>query len=360
MNHFFETSREEAAALAKEAGFPAFRTRQLYEWVYEKNITSLDQMTNLGQQYKEYLERTYRFRTIRVRKVLTDSKGETIKFLLTLDDGNTLEMVIMRYLNRDASKERNTLCLSSQVGCPVGCPFCATGKEGLVRNLRSGEILEQVSIANEYLKEFGARIGNVVFMGMGEPLLNREQVFAAAAVIHDDFGISSRRITISTSGHVEGIRAMADQELKYVLAVSLHAARNELRDELVPLNRKYPLEKLMEACRYYRQKTGKRITFEYIMLRGVNDSLEDALALEKLTRGIPRKFNLIPFNPFPGSPLLPSSPEKVDLFAERLRKSGFVVTVRESRGQDVQASCGNLFALAEETTTLEEERPKEG
>ena len=342
MNHFFETSREEAASLAKEAGFPAFRTRQLYEWVYEKNITSLDQMTNLGQQYKEYLERTYRFRTIRVRKVLTDSKGETIKFLLTLDDGNTLEMVIMRYLNRDASKERNTLCLSSQVGCPVGCPFCATGKEGLVRNLRSGEILEQVSIANEYLKEFGARIGNVVFMGMGEPLLNREQVFAAAAVIHDDFGISSRRITISTSGHVEGIRAMADQELKYVLAVSLHAARNELRDELVPLNRKYPLEKLMEACRYYRQKTGKRITFEYIMIDGKNLEERDARELARCLEGLDSHINGIPINAVEGSGFKRPSKKTIFRFKSLCESLGLSFSVREEKGLEIDGACGQL------------------
>ena len=342
MIHFFETSREEAARLAKEEGFPAFRTRQLYEWVYDKNVTSLEQMTNLGQQYKEHLERTYRFRTIKVLKVLTDSKEETIKFLLELEDGNTLEMVIMRYLNRDASKERNTLCLSSQVGCPVGCPFCATGKDGLVRNLRRGEILEQVSIANDYLKELGARIGNVVFMGMGEPLLNRDQVFAAAAGIHDDFGISSRRITISTSGHVEGIRAMADQGLKYVLAVSLHAARDELRDELVPLNRKYPLQALMEACRYYREKTGKRITFEYIMIDGKNLEERDAKELSRLLEGLDSHINGIPINTVPGSGFIRPTKKTVFRFKSLCEGLGLSFSVREEKGLEIDGACGQL------------------
>lgn len=342
MIHYFDASQEEAEDRIREAGFPAFRARQLREWVYEKDVLDPGSMGNLGKAFRSFLEEEFRFRTIRVLKVLKDPKGETIKFLLELEDKNTLEMVIMRYLNRDASKERNTLCLSSQVGCPVGCPFCATGQSGLVRNLRTGEILEQVALANEYLKETGTRIGNVVFMGMGEPLLNKENVFRAVDGLHRDFGISSRRITLSTSGHVDGIRAMADAELKVVLAISLHGAEDALRDQLVPLNRKYPLASLMDACRYYQKKTGKRITFEYILIDGVNIGESHARELAALLKGIDCHINGIPINAVEGSAFKRPSRNAVYRFKSLCEGYGLSFSVREEKGQEIEGACGQL------------------
>lgn len=342
MINFFSLSKEAVTDKVKVDGFPGFRASQLLDWVYKKNVIDLERMTNLNTGFRDYLKHEFSFRSLTIITRKIDQKGETVKYLLSLEDGNTLEMVIMRYLNRDQSKERNTLCLSSQVGCPVGCPFCATGQSGLVRNLKTEEIVEQVILANEYLGTLGERVNNVVFMGMGEPFLNRNNVFPAADLIKNNFNISSRRITLSTSGVVEGIRAMADLEMKYVLAVSLHGARDDLRNTLVPLNTKYNLEELMRACRYYQNSTNKRITFEYIIIDGINMSDQDARELGRLLKGIDCHINGIPINAVPGSRFKRPSRNKVYHFKALCEAQGLSFSIREEKGLDVEGACGQL------------------
>lgn len=342
MEHFYGKDKVELRKDAKEAGHPAFRTDQLLDWVYDKGISDVGAMKNLGKKYIQYLHLNYRFETINILQVKKDSKEETIKFLLELEDGNTVEMVIMRYLHKDHTKERNTLCLSCQVGCPIGCPFCATGQSGLVRNLTTGEIVEQVFIANRYLASLGGRIGNVVFMGMGEPLLNRDAVFKGAGIIRESFGISSRRITISTSGVLEGIREMAKLDLKYVLAISLHGANDELRNRLVPLNKGQGLGSLIKVCKEYQDITRKRITFEYIMIEGQNIQERDARELATLLKGIDCHINGIPINGVPGSEFQRPSRNASRRFMGMCQNLGLSFSIREEKGTDIDGACGQL------------------
>ena len=333
----------------------AFQVRQIYRWMYNARRLHPREMTNLSKTLRETLEKSYSWEPLLLEKTALSQDGSE-KMLFRLPDGHRVETVYI------PEKERKTFCLSTQVGCKFRCRFCHTGAMGFRRNLTGQEIVFQLLFAlNRYSLPPTERI-NIVFMGMGEPLENLPALKEALPVITDPEGIavSTRRITLSTLGIADKLEEFIRLFPAVKIALSLHFPTPEGRLLYMPAQRVHPVEESLDLLRRLKERLRHRVTFEYIKHRGVNDSLEDALALEKLTRGIPRKFNLIPFNPFPGSPLLPSSPEKVDLFAERLRKSGFVVTVRESRGQDVQASCGNLFALAEETTTLEEERPKEG
>lgn len=342
MINFFRLSKEDVIKKVTDAGFPAFRGRQLLEWVYEKNIQDIDKMSNLDKGFKSYLAANVRFINLETVKIIEDEKGETVKFLLLLGDRHTIEMVIMRYKDRDRSKNRNTICLSSQVGCKVRCPFCATGTSGLLRNLKAEEIIQQVAIANNYLLQFDTRITNVVFMGMGEPFYNQEEVLKAAEIIRDNYEISSRKITISTSGLIEGIRAMADQNLKYVLAISLHAPTDRVRDYLVPINKRYPLNELMKACRYYQSKTKKRITFEYIMIDKMNIWPDDARMLANLLKGIDCHINGIPVNSVPDSEF--KRPKKKDIytFKNLCEQYGLSFSIREEKGLDIDGACGQL------------------
>ena len=342
MINFFKLSKEEVVNKIVAAGFPAFRGKQLLDWVYNKNIVEIETMSNLDKKFKEYLESNIKFISLETVKILEDEKGETIKFLLLLGDRNTVEMVIMRYKDKDASKNRNTLCLSSQVGCKVKCPFCATGTSGLVRNLKAEEIVQQVAIANAYLKQFDTRINNVVFMGMGEPFYNKDEVLKAAGLIKDNFEISSRKITISTSGLVDGIKELADKDLKYVLAISLHAPTDRVRDYLVPVNKKYPLNELMKACRYYQMKTKKRITFEYIMIDSMNIWPDDARQLANLVKGIDCHINGIPVNSVSNSEF--KRPKRKDIYAFKklCEEYGLSFSIREEKGTDIDGACGQL------------------
>jgi len=282
-----------------------------------------------------------------VTRRLTSSDG-TIKWLLRFPDGNEAETVYI------PDKDRGTLCISSQVGCTLTCSFCHTGTQKLVRNLSVGEITGQVMLAMDELGDWpagkpGRRLTNIVLMGMGEPLFNYENVAAAMRIIMsgEGVGLSKRRITLSTSGVVPEI-ARCGAELGVNLAISLHAVRDELRDELVPINRKYPLAELIEACRTYPGlSNARRITWEYVMLDGVNDSDEDCAALLKLIRGIPSKINLIPFNPWPGSPYECSGDRRIEAFAARVLKAGYASPVRTPRGRDILAACGQLKSASE-------------
>jgi len=335
----------EAAVVA--AGLPKFRARQLWRWVWRHGLTSFEEMSDLGKPVRQAFADMFTLDRPAVTRRLTSSDG-TIKWLLRFPDGNEAETVYI------PDKDRGTLCISSQVGCTLTCSFCHTGTQKLVRNLSVGEITGQVMLAMDELGDWpagkpGRRLTNIVLMGMGEPLFNYENVAAAMRIIMsgEGVGLSKRRITLSTSGVVPEI-ARCGAELGVNLAISLHAVRDELRDELVPINRKYPLAELIEACRTYPGlSNARRITWEYVMLDGVNDSDEDCAELLKLIRGIPSKINLIPFNPWPGSPYECSGDRRIEAFAARVLKAGYASPVRTPRGRDILAACGQLKSASE-------------
>ena len=335
-------SARELEEAVTEAGLPKFRARQLWRWVWRHGLTSFDEMSDLGKPVRAQLADMFSLGRPAVTQRLKSSDG-TIKWLLRFADGSEAETVYI------PDRHRGTLCISSQVGCTLTCSFCHTGTQKLVRNLTAGEICGQVLLAMDELGDWPAgkperRLTNIVLMGMGEPLFNYDNVAKAMRIVMsgEGVGLSKRRITLSTSGVVPEI-ARAGADLGVNLAISLHAVRDDLRDELVPINRKYPLAELIEACRNYPGlSNARRITWEYVMLDGVNDSDEDCAALLKLIKGIPSKLNLIPFNPWPGSPYACSSDDRIEAFAAKVLKAGYASPVRTPRGRDILAACGQL------------------
>ena len=316
------------------------RVNQIWGWVYNKGINSIDEMTTLSLDLREELKRYHNLE----RPQISDeqiSKDGTKKWLLKFNDGSEVETVFI------PDDERGTLCVSSQVGCTLNCTFCHTGTQRLVRNLTSQEIVSQIIIAKDSLSEWGKeprQITNIVMMGMGEPLYNFESVRDGILTMSDDAGlsISKRKITLSTSGIVPKIK-MAGDEIGSMLAISLHATNNDLRNEIVPINKKYPIEELLEACRNYPGlSNSKRITFEYVMLKGVNDSEAEARDLVKLISGIPAKINLIPFNSWPGSSYECSDWEQIEKFGDIINRGGYASPIRTQRGEDISAACGQL------------------
>ena len=335
------------AAVVADLGLPAFRAGQLWHWVYHRGATDFADMTSLGKALRTALAARFSAGRPAVARHVTSADG-TQKWLLRLADGHQIETVFI------PEDDRGTLCVSSQVGCTLACRFCHTGTQKLVRNLSAAEIVGQVMVARDALGEWPAssesrRISHIVMMGMGEPLYNYDNVAAALRVIMDGDGIaiSRRRITLSTAGVVP-LMDRVGEELGVKLAVSLHATNDALRDRIVPLNKKFPLKDLMAACRRYPGvKNSRRITFEYVMLDGVNDSAADARALAKLIAGIPAKLNLIPFNPWPGAPYNRSSDKAIERFAEIVRKAGYPSPVRRPRGEDILAACGQLKSASQ-------------
>jgi len=335
-----------AAAVAETGGKP-FRARQLWRWVYRSGARDFAAMTDLAKSFRAELEERFTVGRPAIDRGQTSTDG-TRKWLLGLDDGAQVEAVHI------PEEDRGALCVSSQVGCTLTCRFCHTGTQRLVRNLTAREIVGQVMLARDELDEWrkpaeDRRFTNIVMMGMGEPLYNYDAVAHALKIVMDGegIGISKRRITLSTSGVVPMMRRCGE-ELGVNLAVSLHAVTDELRDELVPLNRKYPIAELMAACRDYPgTSNARRITFEYVMLDGVNDSPAEARALVRLLDGIPAKVNLIPFNPWPGAPYDCSSPERIERFARLLLDAGYASPVRTPRGRDIAAACGQLKSETE-------------
>ena len=316
------------------------RVSQIWGWVYNKGINSIDEMTTLSLDLREELKKYHNLK----RPQISDeqiSKDGTKKWLLKFNDGSEVETVFI------PDDERGTLCVSSQVGCTLNCTFCHTGTQRLVRNLTSQEIVSQIIIAKDSLSEWGQeprQITNIVMMGMGEPLYNFESVRDGILTMSDDAGlsISKRKITLSTSGIVPKIK-MAGDEIGSMLAISLHATNNDLRNEIVPINKKYPIEELLEACRNYPGlSNSKRITFEYVMLKGVNDSEAEARDLVKLISGIPAKINLIPFNSWPGSSYECSDWEQIEKFGDIVNRGGYASPIRTPRGEDISAACGQL------------------
>jgi len=330
-----------------ELGEKSFRASQVMQWIHQKGTTDFQQMSNLSQAMRDHLQNNTVIHMPEVVYDATSSDG-TRKWLLQLDDGNRIEAV---YIPED---DRGTLCVSSQVGCALDCSFCSTGRRGFNRNLSTAEIIAQVLLATRLIdeeKKPGRTITNVVLMGMGEPLLNFDNVVRAVRIMMDDFayGLSKRRVTVSTAGVVPAMDRLGDI-LDMRLAVSLHAPDDELRNSLVPLNRKYPLQQLMAACRRFidKQSARSRITFEYVLLDGVNDSEQHAQQLIKLVKGIPTLMNLIPFNPFAGSGYKTSPVKRVERFNKILADAGITTVVRRTRGDDIDAACGQLVGKIED------------
>ncbi|MGB5519107.1 MAG: 23S rRNA (adenine(2503)-C(2))-methyltransferase RlmN [Gammaproteobacteria bacterium] len=328
-------------------GEKSFRATQVIQWIHQKAVIDFQQMSNLSQVLRDHLRNTTRIDLPEVVFDATSSDG-TRKWVLQLDDGNRIETVYI------PEPDRGTLCISSQAGCALDCSFCSTGRRGFNRNLTTAEIIAQVWLAARLIedeKKPGRKVTNVVLMGMGEPLLNFDNVVAAVRIMMDDFayGLSKRRVTISTAGVVPAIDRLGDM-LDMRLAVSLHAPDDELRNSLVPLNRKYPLAELMAACRRFidKQNTRSRITFEYVLLDGVNDSDQHARELVKLVSGIPTLMNLIPFNPFAESGYNTSTKRRVEQFNRILADAGITTVVRRTRGEDIDAACGQLVGKIED------------
>ncbi len=358
-------SRPELAERLGEIGVPEkqrkMRAQQLWHWMYVRGAQTFADMTNVSKDMRAELEKHF---TVDRPEVVTEqiSNDGTRKWLLRLpgDGVGRAHEVECVYI---PETDRGTLCVSSQVGCTLNCSFCHTGTQRLVRNLTAGEIVGQIMVARDRLNDWIDRetpngnrlVTNIVMMGMGEPLYNFDAVRDALLIVSDNegIGISRRRITLSTSGVVPNIARTGD-EIGVMLAISLHAVRDELRNELVPLNRKYPIKELLDACRAYPgSSNSRRITFEYVMLKGVNDSLDDARLLVKLLKGIPAKINLIPFNPWPGSKYECSDWEQIEKFSEYVFNAGYSSPVRTPRGRDILAACGQLKSETEKLSARE-------
>jgi 23S rRNA (adenine2503-C2)-methyltransferase len=359
-------SREEIAAQLEAVGVASaqrkMRVQQLWHWIYFRGSKSFDEMTSVSKETRAELAKHF---TVDRPEVVAEqiSNDGTRKWLLRLPSGDSLERPHEVECVYIPETDRGTLCVSSQVGCTLNCTFCYTGTQRLVRNLTAGEIVGQVMVARDRLNDWADRVTptgsrlvtNVVMMGMGEPLYNFEAVRDALLIVADNegIGISRRRITLSTSGVVPNIVRTGD-EIGVMLAISLHAVRDELRNELVPLNRKYPIAELLQACRDYPgSSNARRITFEYVMLKGVNDSLDDAKLLVKMLKGIPAKINLIPFNPWPGTRYECSDWDQIEKFSEYIFNAGYSSPVRTPRGRDILAACGQLKSETEKLSVRE-------
>ncbi len=341
----------ELEKLLSEWREPAYRVAQLWEWVYRHLVDDFQQMTNLPKELRQRLGEVFSLEVLEPLETLKSADGSTYKVLFGLPDGETIESVLMLY------ERRRTVCVSTQVGCPIGCPFCATGRSGFRRNLKSGEIIAQVLHFARKIKETwgdsSKPITNVVFMGMGEPFLNYEATLKAIRTLNDEkgFNLGARRFTVSTVGIVPGIRRLAEEGLQVELAVSLHAPNDEIRDRLVPVNKGYPIKRLLAACQEYIEKTNRRITFEYVLINEVNDSISHARELASLLKGMLCHVNLIPMNPIPGVSMGPPPKRRALAFEEELKRHGLSVTLRVSKGADIQAGCGQLRLRASSRNT---------
>jgi 23S rRNA (adenine2503-C2)-methyltransferase len=337
---------EELASWFTKRGEPAYRVRQVLDAVWRGRVTSFGEALTLPAALRTALEEVFRFDTVVDTETRQTDGGLTEKALHHLSDGLLVESVLMHYPARAGSRERHTLCISSQAGCAVGCPFCATGELGYERDLETAEIVDQVRHAARLLAADGRHLTNVVFMGMGEPLLNLDRVLEAIAALNDPqrFGIGARHITLSTSGVVPGIRRLTALGPQFTLAVSLHAARDALRDVLVPLNRRWPVAEVVEAAREHARATGRRVTYEVTMIDGINDTDADADALAALLRDEHAHVNLIPMNPVAHTPWQGTPLPAIERFAARLTAAGIATTIRFNRGTEIGAACGQLAA----------------
>ena len=332
--HLRSMTAQELAQLLKELGQPAFRAKQIFAWLH-KGVSSYEEMTNLPKSLRDLLREQYPLLPPRVVRKQESKKDGTIKYLWELSDGNCVETVLMRY------HYGNTVCISTEVGCRMGCVFCASTLGGLVRRLEPREMLEQVLFTQ---LDSGLPISHIVLMGIGEPLDNFDNVMRFLELVNSPEGmnISMRHISLSTCGLVPGIDKLAEKKLQLTLSVSLHAPTDEIRNTMMPVNKAYPTEELLSACRRYYEKTGRRISFEYAMVDGVNDTPEAAKTLLRRLKGLPAHMNLIPLNHVEESPLKPSTKQAVQQFQNILEQGGIPATVRRTLGSDIDASCGQL------------------
>ena len=326
---------EELTAFVVGLGEKKFRGKQLYEWLHVRQATSFDEMTNLSKEFRERLKETCEMVSLRQVDVQISAIDGTRKYLFALSDGNVIESVLMRY------KHGNSVCISSQVGCRMGCRFCASTLDGLVRGLAPSEMLDQIYRIS---KDIGERISNVVVMGTGEPMDNFDNLLKFIELLTDENGlhISQRNLTVSTCGIVPRMRELADYKLAITLALSLHASNQKKRLSLMPVANKYEIHEVVDACRYYFAQTGRRVTFEYSLVGGVNDTDEDAAELSQLIRGMNCHVNLIPVNPIKERDYVQSDTESIQAFKAKLEKNGINVTVRREMGRDIDGACGQL------------------
>lgn len=343
MTDFCELSFDELTEWLRTQGEKEFHSRQLFDWVYEKSVLDWDKMTNLSKELRQKLATSFKFPVLELVKVQPSTDLETYKFLWKLREGTFVESVLI------CSGTRRTLCVSSQVGCPAKCAFCASGKNGFVRNLRPAEIVEQILHVNQWLKERGERICHIVYMGMGEPLKNYDTVVKSIRLISDprSLNLSQRRITVSTVGIVEGIKRLSQEGLKISLVLSLHAPNQHVRQKIIPYARKYPLDAIMQAMDEYSERTKRDITYEYTMIAGINDHPDHAHELSHLLHGKQCTVNLIPYNPVPGLRLERPDKKAIKQFRSVLFGSRIVNTCRYTKGDDIAAACGQL-ALRQE------------
>lgn len=346
-NSIMDLTIEEIQELLRSMDAPAFRARQIYQWIYQSLVFDFRQMNNLPKALRDRLHASEIILPVSPVTVTDSDDRLTRKVLFRLQDGNAIESVLMVYPEQPGSRGRRTVCVSSQAGCGMGCAFCATGREGIVRNLSSGEIVGQILFfARQLAQESLGPVTNVVLMGQGEPLANARNVWKAIETLNSPYGfnLGARHFTISTAGIAPQIKELASRNLQVGLAVSLHAPDNALRNKLMPVNKKYPIEDLLEACREYTAATNRRLTFEYALIHHVNDSRGQARALARLLKGMLCHVNLIPLNAVEGSELNPSPRDRVLAFQAELRKEGIGATVRARRGTHIDAACGQLKA----------------
>lgn len=329
---------EEIEKFVVDLGEPKFRAKQLYSWIYTKFASDFDQMTDISKSFRENLKANALLTDIKIKERQISS-DKTIKYLLEYTDGNVAECVLMRFDNRP----NLTACVSSQIGCPVGCVFCATGQNGFVRNLTAKEIVEQIMIMQ---RDTGLRISNVVFMGQGEPLLNLDNVLEAIRLINEVVGIGIRRMTLSTSGIIPGLKKLKEIDFQANVALSLHAPNHEIRQKIMPIENKYRVEEVIEALKDLVDATGRRATIEYTIIKGVNDSLEQAKEMLALLKGLHCNINIIPYNNACNSSFEKPSEEHINKFKFILERSSYKVTVRLERGADIDAACGQLSGKA--------------
>ncbi len=326
---------EELEKLAEELGEKKFRAGQLFDWIHNKRVTDFEEMTNISKTFREKLNSSCRIPGLQAVRVLTSKLDGTQKYLFELDDGNVIESVLMKY------QHGNSVCISTQVGCRMGCRFCASTLDGLERNLSAGEMLEEVY---QIHRLSGEKISNIVLMGSGEPLDNYDQVLRFVDLVTHEKGmnISNRNITLSTCGLVPKIYELADAKKQLTLAISLHASNDETRKTLMPIANKYTIQEILESCKYYFNQTGRRISFEYSLVAGVNDNLQEAKELEQLLRGMNCHVNLIPVNPIKERDYKRSERNAIERFKEYLVKQGIQATVRREMGADINGACGQL------------------
>ena len=334
MLNLLDYTLDELQSWMKENNEPAFRAKQVFSWIYKK-VYNFNDMNNIPKSLKERLENSFIIDMPKIERVYESSIDGTKKILLAFNDGNLIECVLMKY------KHGNSICISTQVGCRMGCKFCASTLGGRIRNLTAGEILSEIMVAQDYL---GERVSNIVLMGSGEPLDNYDNVVKFLELVNAEYGlnIGQRHITLSTCGIVPKIYELADLELSVTLAISLHAFSDEKRREIMPIAKKYSISEILEACEYYINKTGSRITFEYSLVAGVNDCKEDAKSLSKLVKGMLCHVNLIPVNEIKENTLKRPSKKNILEFEEILKDNGIEVTVRREMGTDINAACGQL------------------